>query len=139
DIFVEDRNFMIGLARCPGKCAIVSSCRMGRGGVSDEERLARFGKLLMHETGHTYGIRHCRQPLCAMDYAEAVGSLDGQRFAYCERCEKVVCAVGDMLAEERREKIASVVGAYALTEEVSDDGLEAPPAPENLEWYELDY
>jgi archaemetzincin len=139
DIFVKNRNFLIGVARCPGRCAVVSTYRMGVGGVSDERRLARLGKLLMHETGHTYGLHHCRQPLCAMDYAESVASLDGQRFAYCERCEKMICAVGDILPSERREKLAAVAEKYGLSEEIGSDGFIPPPAPENMEWYELDY
>jgi archaemetzincin len=140
DVFMEGRNYVIGVARCPGRCAVVSTHRMGAGGVSDERRLARLGKLLMHETGHTYGLHHCRQPLCAMDYAESVASLDGQRFAYCERCEKMICAVGEVPASERREKLAEVVEKYGLTEEVGgSDELAPPPAPENLEWYELEY
>jgi archaemetzincin len=140
DIFMEGRNYVIGVARCPGRCAVVSAYRMGAGRVSDERRLARLGKLLMHETGHTYGLHHCRQPLCAMDYAESVASLDGQRFAYCERCEKMICATGDVPASERREKLAEVVEKYGLVDEVGgDEGLAPPPAPENLEWYELEY
>gem|GEM_PF-374014 len=139
DIFMEGRNYVIGVARCPGRCAIVSTHRMGTGGVSEKRRLARIGKLLLHETGHTFGAHHCRQPMCAMDYAESVEALDGQRLAYCERCEKLICAAGGIVASERLEKLAAVAEKYGLTEELGADGLVPPPAPENLEWYELDY
>lgn len=139
DIFMEGRNYVIGVARCPGRCAVVSTHRMGAGDASEKQRLARIGKLLLHETGHTFGAHHCRQPTCAMDYAESVAALDGQRFAYCERCEKLICAAGDIVASERREKLAAVAEKYGLTEELGPDGLVPPPPPENLEWYELEY
>jgi archaemetzincin len=139
DIFMEGRNYVIGVARCPGRCAVVSTHRMSAGGVSEKRRLARIGKLLLHETGHTFGAHHCRQPTCAMDYAESVAALDGQRFAYCERCEKFICAAGDIVASERREKLAAVAEKYGLAGELGADGLVPPPAPENLEWYELEY
>jgi archaemetzincin len=139
DIFMKGRNYVIGVARCPGRCAIVSTHRMGTGGVSEKRRLARIGKLLLHETGHTFGAHHCRQPTCAMDYAESVEALDGQRLAYCERCEKLICSAGGIVASERLEKLAAVAEKYGLTEELGADGLVPPPAPENLEWYELDY
>ncbi|UCE27544.1 MAG: hypothetical protein JSW52_01975, partial [Candidatus Coatesbacteria bacterium] len=108
DIFMEGRNYVIGVARCPGRYAVVSTHRMGAGDAGEKRRLARIGKLILHETGHTYGAHHCRQPMCAMDYAESVAALDGQRLAYCERCEKLICAAGGLIPSERREKLAAV-------------------------------
>ena len=119
DIFTGDLNFLFGIGRCPGKCAVVSTYR--------------FGKLLVHETGHTFGLLHCRQPLCIMKFAEGYQTMDGTRVAMCTRCERSLCSVTALDAGERCGKIETVLKKYGLWDEAGGaEGIEPPPAPANL-------
>jgi archaemetzincin len=133
DIFTGDLNFLFGMARCPGGAAVTSTHRMGFYCDSSQRRLVRFAKLIVHESGHTFGLMHCRQPRCAMKYAIGFKTLDRTRIALCERCEGNLCWLGATDAAARRAKIEAVITAYGLLEEAGGpDGLEPPAAPADL-------
>lgn len=130
DIFAGDLNFLFGMGRCPGKCAVVSTYRFGFYCDTPEQRMVRFAKLVVHELGHTFGLLHCRQPLCIMKFAVGYETLDGTRLAMCARCERNLCAVTALDAAERRAKLEEVMKEYGLWEEVGGaQGLTPPPAP----------
>ena len=130
DIFAGDLNFLFGVGRCPGKCAVVSTYRVGFYGAAPERRTVRFAKLVVHESGHTFGLLHCRQPLCIMKFAVGYETLDHTRLALCARCERSLCAVTALDAAERRAKLEEVMKKYGLWEEVGGaQGLAPPPAP----------
>jgi archaemetzincin len=130
DITVSQLNFVFGLARCPGKCTVMSTYRLGRYCDSDEQRLVRFAKLIIHETGHTFGLAHCRQRRCAMKFAEGYVTMDEQRPAFCERCELRFCTIAAQDPAERRDRLEAVFGKYGLMEEVGvPAGLTPAPAP----------
>lgn len=133
DIFTGDLNFLFGIGRCPGKCAVVSTYRFGLFCTGPEQRMVRFAKLFVHETGHTFGLLHCRQPLCIMKFAEGYQAMDGTRVAMCTRCERSLCSVTALDAGERRGKIETVLKKYDLWEEAGvAECLDPPPAPANL-------
>lgn len=133
DIFAGDLNFLFGIGRCPGKCAIVSTYRFGFYCDTAERRDLRFAKLVVHELGHTFGLLHCRQPLCVMKFAVGYETLDGTRLAACARCERSLRAVAAVEAEERRAKLEEVLKNYGLWGEAGGAaGLEPPPAPADL-------
>lgn len=133
DVFTGDLNFLFGIGRCPGKCAVVSTYRFGFYCAGPEQRMVRFAKLLVHEAGHTFGLLHCRQPLCIMKFAEGYETMDGTRLAMCARCERSLCAVTALDADERRKNIEDVLKEYGLWEEAGGaDGLAPPPAPADL-------
>jgi archaemetzincin len=133
DIFTGELNFLFGIARCPGKCAVVSTHRFDNYCDSPEQRMVRFAKLLQHETGHTFGLLHCRQRLCIMKFADGYKTMDDGRLSLCARCEKSLCAAAGVDAEERREKMEAVLKEYGLWEEAGGaEGLATPPAPANL-------
>jgi len=133
DIFAGDLNFLFGIGRCPGKCAVVSTYRFGFYCATPERRMVRFAKLLVHETGHTFGLLHCRQPPCVMRFADGYETLDDTRLAMCARCERSLCAVTALDAGERRKNLDGVFTKYGLWEEAGGaEGLEPPPAPADL-------
>jgi archaemetzincin len=133
DIFAGDLNFLFGIGRCPGKCAVVSTYRFGFYCDTAERRDVRFAKLIVHELGHTFGLLHCRQTLCVMKFAVGYETLDGTRLAACARCERSLRAVAAVDAGKRRTKLEEVLKNYGLWEEAGGAaGLEPPPAPADL-------
>lgn len=133
DIFTGDLNFLFGIGRCPGKCAVVSTYRFDKYCTGPEQRMYRFAKLLVHEAGHTFGLLHCRQPLCVMKCSDGYRTMDGTRLAMCTRCERNLSAVAAVDADGRRARLEEVLKKYGLWEEAGDgEGIEPPPAPANL-------
>jgi len=133
DITIPQLNFLFGMGRCPGKAAVMSTYRLDFYCESSVQRRARFAKLLVHELGHTFGLLHCRQPLCGMDFAEGYASLDYSRIAFCERCEANLCELADLDAEERRKDLEEVVKKYGLWTELGGQvGMTPPPEPADL-------
>jgi archaemetzincin len=95
--------------------------------------MVRFAKLIVHEAGHTFGLLHCRQRLCIMKFAEGYETLDGTKLAMCARCERSLCAVTALDADERRKNLEEVLKEHGLWEEVGGaEGLAPPPAPADL-------
>jgi archaemetzincin len=133
DITIPDLNFMFGMGGCPGKCAVLSTRRLDYYGEGRDLRYVRFAKLLIHESGHTFGLLHCRQPRCAMKFADGYGTLDYTRLAMCERCEKRFCEAAALDAGARRERLAALLKKYGLwTEAGGREGLTPPPPPADL-------
>jgi archaemetzincin len=133
DVTIPELNFLFGMGRCPGKCAVLSTYRVGYYCEGDVRRRIRFAKLIVHELGHTYGLLHCRQPLCAMKFANDYPTLDYSRVALCERCEERMCRAGKIDAAKRRAALEGVVKKYGLWAEAGGlEGMTPPPAPADL-------
>jgi archaemetzincin len=133
DVTIPELNFLFGMGRCPGKCAVLSTYRLDYYCESSAQRRVRFAKLIVHELGHTYGLFHCRQPLCGMKFANDYATLDHSRLAFCERCEERMCRVGKIDPEERRAALVEVIKKYGLwTEAGGLEGMTPPPAPADL-------
>jgi archaemetzincin len=133
DVFAGDLNFLFGMGRCPGKCAVISTYRLDFYCDKSEQRLIRLAKLTVHELGHTFGLLHCRQPLCIMKFAEGYATLDFVKLATCTRCERNLCATVNLDMDSRRKELEGVLRKYGLWEELGGaDALAPPPAPADL-------
>lgn len=133
DLTIPALNFLFGMGRCPGKSAVLSTYRIDYYCESDVQRRVRFAKLIVHELGHTYGLFHCRQPLCGMKFANDYPTLDYSRLSFCERCEERMCGVGKIDAAERRAALEEVVKRHGLWSEAGGmEGMTPPPAPADL-------
>jgi len=133
DITIPQLNFLFGMGRCPGKCAVISTHRLEYYCEGRVPRRVRFAKLIIHELGHTFGLLHCRRPLCAMKFADGYATLDYTRVALCERCEARLCKMAALAARERREDIEEVVKRYGLWAGAGGrEGMTPPPAPADL-------
>ncbi|UCH79388.1 MAG: hypothetical protein JSU81_05405 [Candidatus Coatesbacteria bacterium] len=133
DITIRDLNFLFGMGRCPGRCAVMSTYRLGFYCSTEYRRRLRFAKLTVHEMGHTFGLLHCRRRTCIMKFAEGYVAVDFQRLAMCERCEEHFCGVAAVDREARRARLEAMLKKYGLWQEVGEAaGLTPPPAPADL-------
>jgi len=92
DLFVPVLTFVFGEAQLAGPCAVVSLHRLREefyGLPARAEVLAlRLLKESLHELGHTFGLRHCRDWSCVMASTHAVERLDVKNAAFCLACRK---------------------------------------------------
>jgi archaemetzincin len=94
DLFVPILTFVFGEAQLQGGCALVSTHRLHEEfyGLETREELTRerLLKEAVHELGHTFGLRHCRDWRCAMASTHAVERLDLKEAAFCPACAGIV-------------------------------------------------
>jgi archaemetzincin len=85
DLYSGDLNFVFGLAQLPGKAAVISLHRLRYGADRDTFR-RRAVTEVMHELGHTLGLRHCPDVRCVMHFSNSLADTDHKGVKYCERC-----------------------------------------------------
>jgi archaemetzincin len=90
DIFNPLFTFVFGEAQLGGRLAVFSTFRLRdeRYGLQPNRGLlhARAAKEAIHEVGHTFGHKHCRDPECVMRFSESVGHIDLKRPTLCRTC-----------------------------------------------------
>lgn len=90
DLFVPVLTYVFGEAQLGGAAAIVSTFRLRepwlRGGPPPERLRERVAKTLLHELGHTHGLRHCPDPTCVMASASSLEMLDEKGPDFCLEC-----------------------------------------------------
>lgn len=82
---------VMGLGYRPGKACVVSDFRLS---VKNENQ--QFYKLVLHELGHTAGLRHCKVKTCLMRDAEGGNPLDEEK-DFCEKCTNFLKSKGRQL------------------------------------------
>lgn len=92
DIFIPILTFIFGQAYLNGRTGIASIYRLDNEiyGMSADEALKddRFIKEVIHETGHTLGLKHCHVPDCVMRSGTYVEDIDQKGRAFCHSCRK---------------------------------------------------
>jgi archaemetzincin len=96
DLFVPVLTYVFGEAQLGGRVAIVSTFRLRepwlRGGAPAALLRERVGKTLLHELGHTHGLRHCPDPTCVMASASSLEMLDEKGPDLCLECRGTLAA-----------------------------------------------
>ena len=94
DLFIPMLTFVFGQAQLAGDVAVVSLARLSQefyGMPSDRALLAaRARKEALHETGHMFGLVHCRERTCVMSLATNVRHLDAKGLGFCASCAQQV-------------------------------------------------
>jgi len=78
---VKDFGLM-GLGYCPGKACVASDFRL-----NPAKRKEQFYKIVIHEIGHTQGLKHCLEKTCFMRDAEGKNHTD-EEADFCNNCKK---------------------------------------------------
>ena len=90
DLFIPMLSLVFGQAQLQGKAAVVSCARLHQGfyGLPPRPALfhARLAKEILHETGHTFGLTHCKNPACVMSLATGITQVDTKGNEFCKGC-----------------------------------------------------
>ena len=90
DLFIPILTYIYGQAYLNGSSAIASLFRLNneRYGMPMDEQLLleRFIKEVIHELGHTFGLRHCHTPGCVMNSSTYVEDIDQKAPELCQKC-----------------------------------------------------
>lgn len=94
DLFVPIFTFVFGEAQISGRCALVSIHRLRQEfyGLPADPSLTseRLLKEAVHELGHTFGLRHCRDWTCVMTSSHSIDRLDLKSSDFCPACHLLV-------------------------------------------------
>ncbi len=89
DLFIPILTYVYGEAQLGGKTCIISTYRLSdKLPVIKTERIyhQRIIKEAIHELGHTFNLRHCRDPFCCMHYCRTTGDVDNKTEEFCRYC-----------------------------------------------------
>lgn len=90
DLYIPILTHVFGEAQVGGTGAIISAYRLRQEEngvlVPPHLLLPRLIKAGMHELGHTFNLKHCRQPGCVMQFSPNLEKLDQKEAAYCDYC-----------------------------------------------------
>ena len=90
DLFIPILTHVYGEAQLGGKACIISTHRL-KEGLSPASSLEifsiRIAKEAIHELGHTFGLRHCRDHACIMHYCRNIRDVDGKSDELCRYCK----------------------------------------------------
>lgn len=94
DLFSPIFSFVFGEAQFGGKCTVISSFRLHGNGLAPAAGCPplshRLEKEAIHELGHTFGLRHCADADCIMNYSTGVACADRKFAFFCSPCRELV-------------------------------------------------
>jgi archaemetzincin len=100
DCYAQGLNFIFGQATLNGREAFVALPRLRSSfyGLAEDPDLYRRRALVecVHELGHTWGLRHCRDARCVMHFSNSLLDTDAKGAAFCSRCQRRLVAAGRM-------------------------------------------
>ena len=92
DLYIPILTYIFGQAQLNGLFGIASLYRLRNELYGLPENvdlmLERFGKVVNHELGHTFGLIHCLHPGCIMRSSNYVEDLDQKGKRLCKECSK---------------------------------------------------
>jgi archaemetzincin len=97
DLFIPILTYVFGQAYLGGRTAIASVYRLKNeryGMIADEKLLLdRFTKVVIHELGHTFGLKHCHVPVCVMRSGTYVEDIDQKESHLCPGCRYLIDSI----------------------------------------------
>jgi len=100
DLFIPILTYVYGEAQLGGKACIISTYRLseGLGTVPSERFTQRVVKESIHELGHTFNLRHCKDHACCMHYCRTIKDVDRKTHQLCRYCK--------VLLEDEKKRMA---------------------------------
>ena len=90
DLFIPILTHVYGEAQLGGRACMVSTYRLKEGlsvAGSSGAYQRRVVKEAIHELGHTFNLRHCRDSACIMHYCHTVEDVDRKTDQLCRYCK----------------------------------------------------
>ena len=90
DLFIPILTHVYGEAQLGGKACVVSTFRLNEGLPTTNignPFLERIAKESIHELGHTFNLRHCRDHTCIMHYCRNEHDVDQKSNDLCRYCK----------------------------------------------------
>jgi archaemetzincin len=101
DLFIPILTHVYGEAQLGGKSCILSTYRFSEGVAAGAETLRdRIFKEAIHELGHTFNLRHCRDASCVMHYCRGIREVDRKSSRFCRYCAVMLQDEMKKLAQE---------------------------------------
>lgn len=100
DLFIPILTYVFGEAQLGGGACIVSShrlCAAETAGNPDTVFNGRMVKEAIHELGHTFKLRHCKEETCIMHYCRSIQDVDRKSGSFCRYCR--------VLADDERRRL----------------------------------
>ena len=103
DLFIPILTYVYGEAQLGGKACIISTYRLseGLGTVPSERFTQRVVKESIHELGHTFNLRHCKDHACCMHYCRTIKDVDRKTHQLCRYCK--------VLLEDEKKRMAKKI------------------------------
>ena len=99
DLFIPILTYIFGQAYLNGRTGIVSLYRLRNelyGMEPNNESLyLRLKKVVIHELGHTFGLKHCHNPSCVMLSSTYMEDIDQKEAELCINCRRELGLVRD--------------------------------------------
>lgn len=94
DLYIPILTYIFGQAAFKGNTGIASLYRLKNEqyGMKKDDALLlnRFGKVVIHELGHTFGLIHCHIPTCVMRSSTYVEDIDQKTHNFCIKCRTTI-------------------------------------------------
>jgi len=90
DLYIPVLTHVYGEAQLGGKAAIVSVHRLKEDLLPPDSHKTchrRVAKEAIHELGHTFSLRHCRDHTCIMHYCRTLRDVDKKSDRFCRYCD----------------------------------------------------
>ena len=94
DLFVPILTYIFGQAELGGNIGVASLYRLRNElyglDIDNELVIERFRKVVLHETGHLFGLIHCHSPGCIMRSSTYVEDVDQKDLKFCLSCSELI-------------------------------------------------
>ena len=106
DLFIPILTHVFGEAQLGGRTCVISLFRLKEDldpAENNPAYLCRIIKEAVHELGHCFNLRHCRDPACIMNYCRSIQDVDRRSEQLCRYCRVMVEDEMKRLGMQKRE------------------------------------
>lgn len=93
DLFIPILTHVYGEAQIGGAACIISTHRLAEGlflAADKDTYYKRVAKEAVHELGHTFKLRHCKDNACIMHYCRSIKDVDRKSKQLCRYCKTLL-------------------------------------------------